>query len=207
MNDSGIGGIVLCGGESRRMGRPKLMLPFGPETMLARVVRALGEVVGPVVVIAGMGQELPPLPDSVVVGRDRDPGRGPLEGLAIGLKLISGEHCAEAAYATACDVPLLMPEFARRMVQLSAGYDVAVPHIGGFDEPLAAVYSTGVLPRIEGLLAADRLRAAYLFDEVRTRRVTAEELSDVDPELQSLRNVNTPTDYRAALAAAGLPPG
>ena len=46
------GGIVLCGGKSERMGRPKLLLPFGDETMLARVVRIVGQVVSPVVVVA-----------------------------------------------------------------------------------------------------------------------------------------------------------
>ena len=52
-----IGGIVLCGGESRRMGRPKAWLPFGDELMLQRVVRILGEVVNPIVVVAAPGQD------------------------------------------------------------------------------------------------------------------------------------------------------
>ena len=55
------GGIVLCGGRSERMGRPKVMLPFGPETMLQRVVRLVGAVGGPVVAVAAAGQELPEL--------------------------------------------------------------------------------------------------------------------------------------------------
>ena len=202
MKDGGTGGIVLCGGKSRRMGRPKLALPFGPETMLARVVRLLGQVVEPVIVVAAVGQELPKLPNSVLVGRDRHPDRGPLEALAVGLRSMA-DH-AEAAFVTACDVPLLMPEFARRMVQLSVGYDVAVPHIDGFDEPLAAIYRTGVVPRIDRLLADGRRRPADLFDQVCTRRVTAAELADVDPDLRSLQNVNSPADYQAALAMAGL---
>ena len=53
------------------------------------------------------------------------------------------------------------------------------------------------------MLAANQLRVLDLLDRVRTRRVLPDELRDVDPELQSLRNLNTPTDYQAALAAAG----
>ena len=53
-------GIVLCGGKSTRMGVPKATLPFGPETMLQRVVRLLGTVVSPIVVVAARGQELAP---------------------------------------------------------------------------------------------------------------------------------------------------
>ena len=56
------GGIVLCGGRSTRMGVPKATLPFGPETMLQRVVRLLGTVVSPIVVVAAREQSLPELP-------------------------------------------------------------------------------------------------------------------------------------------------
>jgi molybdopterin-guanine dinucleotide biosynthesis protein A len=101
-------------------------------------------------------------------------------------------------------VPLLKPDFIRRVVALSAGHDAAVPHVDGYDEPLSAVYRTGVLPQVEALLAADRLRPVYLFNAVRTRRILPEELADVDPGLESLANVNTPEEYRAALRKAGL---
>ena len=200
------GGIVLAGGGSRRMGRPKAMLPFGPERMLQRVVRLLRGVVDPVVVVAAPGQELPDLPPQVLLARDRRPDRGPLEGIAAGLRALGDR--AEAAYVTACDVPLLVPDFVRRVIELAAGYDVAVPNVGGHDEPLAAVYRTGVLPEVEKLLGADRLRPAFLFDQVRTRRIPGEKLLDVDPALDSIANLNTPEAYRAALARAGfgLPP-
>ena len=184
------------------MGRPKETLPFGPELMLQRVVRLVAEAVRPVVVVAADSQELPDLPPEICVVRDRRPDRGPLEGLAAGLRAIGDR--AEAVFVTACDVPLLEPDFIRRVVELSSGYDAAVPHVGEFDEPLSAVYRTSVLPHMETLLAADRLRPAFLFDRVRTRRIAAEELVDVDPDLQSLANLNTPDDYRAALAKAGF---
>ncbi len=196
------GGVVLCGGQSRRMGRPKLSLPFGPETMLARVVRLLADVVEPMVVVAAADQSLPDLPAEVLVARDRRKDCGPLEGLAVGLQALADR--AEAAFVTACDVPLLKPAFVRRMIELSADHDVTVPHIEGFDEPLAAVYRTDLVPKIEALLGADRRRPLNLFNEVRTRRVTADELLDVDPQWDSLHNVNSPEDYRAALAKAGL---
>jgi len=192
------GGIVLCGGSSRRMGRPKPWLPFGPERMLQRVVRLVGEAVGPVLVVAARGQDLPGLPSEVEVVLDRQPDRGPLEGIAVGLAAIAGR--AEAAFVTGCDVPLLRPEWIRRIVRLSAGYDVAVPQVGGHEQPLSAVYRTTVLAHAEALLEAGRLRPALLFDLVRTRRIAAEEMADVDPDLESLLNVNSPADYAAALA-------
>jgi CTP:molybdopterin cytidylyltransferase MocA len=50
-------GIVLCGGKSTRMGTSKALLPFGPETMLQRVVRLLSDIVSPIVAVAAAGQE------------------------------------------------------------------------------------------------------------------------------------------------------
>lgn len=53
------GGIILCGGKSTRMGSPKALLAFGPETMLQRVVRLLVTVISPIVVVAAPQQSLP----------------------------------------------------------------------------------------------------------------------------------------------------
>ena len=82
------GGIVLCGGRSSRMGTSKALLPFGPETMLQRVVRLLGTVVAPIVAVAATDQVLPALPAGVIVTRDEREGRGPLEALRAGLKAL-----------------------------------------------------------------------------------------------------------------------
>lgn len=196
------GGIVLCGGKSTRMGVPKATLPFGSETMLQRVVRLLATEVSPIVVVAAGGQALPPLPPDVTVARDEQEARGPLEGLRAGLKALP--DTVEAAYVTSCDVPLLVPAFVRRMIELLHGYDVAVMDIDGFAHPLSAAYRRTTLPSIESLLTRDRLRPVFLFESVRTRRVVPEEMADVDPRLQTLRNLNTKDDYLAALADAGL---
>ncbi len=199
-----VGGLILCGGKSSRMGYPKAALPFGPETMLARVVRLLGEVVDPLVVVAARDQELPELPVGVRVARDDNPDRGPLEGLRVGLSRLADS--ADAAYATSCDVPLLVPEFVRRMIELLGACDAAVPVEEGRHHPLAAVYRTSVVPHIERLLAADRRRPAFLYDDVATRRVDVAELREVDPNLHTLANLNRPEDYYAALRTAGFEP-
>jgi molybdopterin-guanine dinucleotide biosynthesis protein A len=195
------GGIVLAGGKSTRMGTSKALLPFGPETMLQRVVRLLGGIVSPIVAVAAPGQELPDLPADVIVTRDEREGRGPLEGLRAGLKALPQN--IEAAYVTSCDVPLLVPGFVRQMIDLARGYDVAVMEIDGFAHPLSAVYRRTVLPYVDDLLAQDRLRPAFLFEAVTTRRVRPEEMT-ADPDLRTLRNLNTRDDYERALAEAGL---
>jgi len=194
------GGIVLCGGRSTRMGSPKALLPFGDETMLQRVVRLLGSVVSPLVVVAAPDQSLPDLPAAVSVTRDEREGRGPLEGLRAGLKALPAT--VDAAYVTSCDVPLLVPAFALRMIDLMGDADIAVMEIDGFPHPLSAVYRRSTLPHVEKLLAEDRLRPVFLFDAVKTRRVRPEEMISVDPQLLTLRNLNTREDYEQALETA-----
>jgi molybdenum cofactor guanylyltransferase len=198
------GGIVLCGGKSTRMGVPKATLPFGPETMLQRVVRLLGTVVSPIVVVAAREQSLPQLPGDVAVTRDEREQRGPLEGLRAGLKALPDS--VDVAYITSCDVPLLEPAFVVRMVELLGDHDIAVMEIDGFPHPLSAVYRRDTLPHVEALLERDKLRPVFLFDAVRTRRVRPEEMLSVDPQLRTLRNLNTREDYLAALSEAGYQP-
>ena len=199
------GAIVLCGGQSSRMGYPKALLPFGDERLLQRVVRIVAQVVPAeqIVVVAAPQQELPPLPHALTVARDRREGRGPLEGLAAGLAALSNN--VDVAYATSCDVPLLKPPIVERLFQLLGEHDIVVPRDGKFHHPLAACYRTSVLPAVERLLAADRLRPAFLFEQADTREIPVDQLREVDPSLGSLTNLNTPEDYLAALAAAGLP--
>ena len=81
------------------------------------------------------------------------------------------------AYVTSCDVPLLVPGFVRKMIELVGDDDIAVVEIDGFPHPLSAVYRRRTLPHVEALLAADRLRPVFLFDDLRTRRVQPAELA------------------------------
>jgi molybdenum cofactor guanylyltransferase len=192
-----VGGIVLCGGQSKRMGRPKAWLPFAGELMLPRVVRILGEVVRPVVVVAAPEQDVPPLPAEICVVRDEVKDRGPLQGLAAGLAALQGQ--ADAAYLSSCDVPFLQPTFVRRLIALLGNHDICAPTVGDYHHPLAAVYRLSVLEAVERLLREDRLRPFFLFAAVPTRIVGEVEFRDVDPTFQSLRNLNTPEEYEIAL--------
>ncbi len=196
------GGIVLCGGKSRRMGLPKSSLPVGPESMLQRVVRLVSLAVQPTVVVAAADQQLPELPDEVLIARDLRPECGPLAGLQAGLDVL--QHRVDAAYATSCDVPRLEPAFVERMTDLLGQHQIAVPVEGDLHHPLAAVYRTEVLAHITQLLDANRLRPVFLYDVVPTRRVHIDDLRVVDPQLASLINLNRPTDYLATLDELGF---
>jgi len=196
------GGIVLCGGESTRMGQPKAWLPFGDERMLPRVVRVLSEVVSPIVVVAAVGQSLPPLPEGVRIARDEYDGLGPLAGLAVGLEALGSE--VDAAYASACDVPLLKPAFVRAVIAELREHDLAIARDGEFYHPLAAAYRTRLAPAIRKLIAQKCLRLSLLVQQSDASKIDIETLRRADPDLASLRNMNTPEDYASALRDAGI---
>ncbi|MBA2636684.1 MAG: molybdenum cofactor guanylyltransferase [Solirubrobacterales bacterium] len=194
-------GIVLAGGRSSRMGRPKAWLEWHGSTLLRRVVSVVARGSGgPVVVVRAPGQDLPALPPGTQIVEDEREGRGPLQGIAAGLRALQGR--ADAAYVSSVDVPLLHPAFVARVLAALEDdeIDVALPVADGHNHPLAAAYRVSLLGAVEGLLAADRLRPAFLFDAVRVRRLEEEELRPVDADLASVLNLNAPADYDAARA-------
>ena len=184
------------------MGVAKARLPFGPELMLERVVRLLGSIVQPIVVVASPNQNLSDVDGEFTLVHDRREFQGPLEGIAVGLSAMASR--ARAAYVTGCDVPLLQAPFVLRMVELLDQHDIVVPREESFFHPLAAVYRTSIVSHVESLLAEDKRRPRFLFDRVDTRPVDVHELSPYDPEHLTLRNLNRPHDYIEALSRAGF---
>jgi molybdopterin-guanine dinucleotide biosynthesis protein A len=90
------------------------------------------------------------------------------------------------------------------MFELLGDFDIAVPFDGEHHHPLAAVYRPTVLAHVQRLLDSGRMRPRFLFDEVPTREILADELRAVDPQLSTLENLNYQADYLAALSAAGF---
>ncbi|MEA2148201.1 MAG: molybdenum cofactor guanylyltransferase [Solirubrobacteraceae bacterium] len=198
--------IVLAGGRSTRMGRPKADLEWHGSTLLRRAAGIAGRAVdGPVVVVRAPGQALPELAAGTEIAEDATAGRGPLAGLAAGLQAL-GEG-TEVVYVTGVDAPFLHPAFVRRVLALlGPRHDVALPHAHGFPQPLAAAYRVAtVAPALRALLAEDPQPGSRAL----LRRCRVAELDEatllgdpgvaaLDPALDSLRNVNDPAAYEDA---------
>jgi molybdenum cofactor guanylyltransferase len=205
-------GVVLAGGRSSRMGTAKAALEWHGSTLLRHVTGVVGRAVdGPVVVVRAPGQDLPELDPRVVVHDDPEEGLGPMQGLAVGLA-VAAEH-AERAFVCSTDLPFLHSAFVSavlrgfRPVADAPGPeapDVVLPFVRGYRQPMAAGYRTDLVPRIEKLLEAGRLRPAHLFEECTVRQLddaallADRRLAAVDPDLDSVVNVNEPDDYRTA---------
>jgi molybdopterin-guanine dinucleotide biosynthesis protein A len=176
------------------MGTPKAWLDFGGEPLLARIARRLTTALTELIVVRAPEQELPPVVALFV--EDRVEGEGPVAGLAVGLAAAS----RPLAFVVSCDVPFVSMTVARGLLGLADGYDVVVPRWEGRLHPLQAVYRTSVAALMEEQLAAGRRRPVDLYERVRTRIVTEEELAAWDPRGRSFINMNTREEYEAALA-------
>ena len=185
--------VILAGGKSSRMGRPKALLPFDGEPLIVHTVRTLARLFADIVVVAAPGQELPPLPVTFV--RDEVAYQGPVGGIYYGLRAA----CTEVCFVTSCDAPFLNLSFIAHLISHIANYDVVVPFWQERLQPLHAVYRRSVAPLLHEQLERGELRPIFLYQKVRTREVSADEISRFDPEGLSFRNLNSPEDYQAAL--------
>ena len=188
------------------MGTAKAALEWHGLTLLRRTVGILARATdGPVVVVRAPGQELPALPPETEVVEDPHEGLGPVQGLAAGLAAVADR--AEVAFVSSTDMPFLHPAFVRRVLRaVEDGVDVGLPVARGYPQPLAACYRTALAPVAAKLVAEERLRPAFLFEECVVGRLdenallTDPVLAALDPRLDSVVNVNEPGDYQAARA-------
>lgn len=201
-NEMKIGGIILCGGESTRMKYPKALLPVGNELMLQRVVRIVSSVVSPLIVIASRDQDLPELTEAVTIIHDRESAAGPLSAIGHGLEVLK-DQC-EAAYVSGCDTPLIQTEFIEMIISRLGKNQLAMVQEGKWFHPLAAVYRTSLSEPIQQLLNSNKRRPLDLAETVDTCFLDAEELREVDPDLQGLQNINTREQYHNLLQEMGL---
>ena len=185
--------VVLAGGKSSRMGRPKSLLLFAGEPLIVHIVRALQQMFAETVVVAAPEQDLPDLPARLV--RDEIPHQGPVGGIYYGLRAASGSVC----FVTSCDAPFLNPSLISYLVSRISAYDVVVPHWEDRFQPLHAAYRTSVSPLLKEQLDRGELRPVHLFERVRTCKIGEDEIRRFDPEGLSFLNMNTPDDYQRAL--------
>ncbi len=186
-----IAGVILAGGESRRMGRPKGLLPIGDATLIETVVARMREACATVLLVTNTPETYRQL--GIPMVSDALPDRRSLVGIYTGLL-----HTNGPAFVCACDMPFLNPGLIRHLGALIEGVDAVIPRHDGEYEPLHAVYTPACLDPIRRCLARGDRNTGFL-PEVRVRVVDAEEIRRFDPHLRSFVNINTPEDYARIL--------
>ncbi len=194
------------------MGTDKALLTWGGSTLLRHVVGVLGAAVaGPIVVVGEAGLPRTVDAERVVTVADDEPGRGPLQGLATGLRAAAAQG-STVAFVASVDLPLLHPAYVGAVLAALGDAEVALPVLQGHRQPLAAAYRTELGDRATALLAAGARRPGELFAVSRVRELSAADLladpdlRAADPELDAVRDADTPEEY-AALARWAQPGG
>ena len=184
--------LVLAGGTSRRMGRPKAWLEVGDTILLRHVVQNLAPAFKEVLVSFAEPEQLEhPVPYRIVF--DRKFSAGPLAGLESGLLAARNE----VTFVVACDMPYVTQEVAHMAIAAARRCDAALPRIDGRPEPLCGAYRRTALPFITEALNTGRLKAADI-----TSQLDVTWLEGLDPQL--FRSLNTPQDlerFHAELAS------
>ena len=185
--------VIQAGGESRRMGRDKALVPFLGAPMIQRVCDRTASLGDERIVTTNQAKELaflglPCFPDVVL-------DRGALGGLYTALC-----HAGNPLVAViACDMPFVNPELLRFACEQIQGADVAIPRSSDGLEPLHAVYRRETcLPAIREALDAGKWRVDAWFEKVRVRILEPAEYAHLDPEEQTFVNVNTPEELAGA---------
>ena len=175
------------------MGKDKGGLPFGDETMLERSVRIVRTVAEAVIVVARRDQHVPA---GVTIVHDPIADLGPLAGIAAGLAASN----TDLNVVVACDMPLIRPQVLDRLVSMIDDYDACVAVADGHASPLCAIYRSRIAPDAQALLDSGERRVMQLLEVVRTKRVDAAGLRDIDPELNSFVSCDTADKYQWALS-------
>ncbi|PKM81572.1 MAG: molybdenum cofactor guanylyltransferase [Firmicutes bacterium HGW-Firmicutes-14] len=183
--------IILAGGKSTRMGRNKALVRVKEQKMLEGIIKAVSGHF-PEVLVSGAdpvydGMGLKTVPDIYT-------GRGPLGGIHACLKA-SGHR---VNFLAACDMPFVDAGLAEYMVRLSQGYDVVVPKLGEYYQPLFAVYMKDCIEEIERQLDTGQNKIISFYPRVRTRLVGADEIEKFGDPDRIFFNVNTPGDLNLA---------
>ena len=188
----GATGVLLAGGNSSRMGRNKALMPLAGHRLVDRALAVLRGIFDDLLMVtnspdlyADLGVRM--VPDLVT-------GKGALGGIHSAIHHADTPHCL----VVACDMPFLNADVLRYLVEQRAGYDVVVPSVHGRPQPLHAIYGKACLEPIARRLGTNRLNVVSFFPDVRVREVTAEELTGLDPEGLSFRNLNTPEEFADA---------
>lgn len=187
--------VIQAGGESRRMGRDKALMPFLNRPLIQRVVDRMAPIADEVLVTTNRPKDyrfldLPLFPDL-------KPGRGALGGLYTALSSATGDIVA----VVACDMPFasaaLIEAASKLLAQEEA--DVVIPNSGGNLEPLHAVYRRETcLPAIQAAIDADKWRVISWFPQVKVYNILPDEIKLYDSAELAFWNLNTPEEFAEA---------
>ena len=189
-----VAGVILAGGKSSRFGSNKALALHQGNALIQGIAHRLAGLFPETLLITNTPEDYGFL--GWPMAGDLYPDCGPLAGIHAALCTVSQPRI----FVCGCDMPLVNPPLIRFLCELEGGHDIVLPWLDEGPEPLYAVYSKNGLPLIADHLAKNEYKIGRLFDKLRIRKVTAEEILQIVPDLTTFQNINHQHDL-ARLAA------
>ena len=190
-------GVILAGGKSSRFGSNKALALHQGDALIQTIARRLAALFPETLLITNTPEEYGFL--GWPMAKDLYPDCGPLAGIHAALRTVSQPRI----FVCGCDMPLVNPELIRFLCELEGDHDIVLPWLDEGPEPLYAVYSKKALPIIEEQLSKNQYKIGMVFEKLRIRKVTSEEILQIVPDLTTFQNINHQHDL-ARLAAMGV---
>jgi molybdopterin-guanine dinucleotide biosynthesis protein A len=183
--------VILAGGRSTRMGRPKASLPVAGVTLLEWMVQRLGPQFAETIVAGAAA------PAGAREAADRRADAGPLAGIEAGLL----ESRMPRAFVIACDMPRASARLASLLIAQCAGHDAAAPRVAGRAQPTCAAYARTAASKIGAYLDRGARRATEMLNELDTVFVDEPQLARQGIATLELADLDTVADYDAFVAS------
>ena len=187
-----VSGIILAGGKSSRMGTNKALIELGPLKIIEHIVSVYSEIFEDIIIVSNNPAEYSYLGHKVI--RDIIPSKGPLSGIHAGLHEAKHFH----SFVAACDMPFLQKDLIELLVEKCVNFDVTVPQLGRFLQPLYAVYSKNCIAPIEESLDKDIFKITNFYQRVKVKYIDQASIEKLGDSEKVFFNVNTKEDLQKA---------
>ncbi|HEY0940083.1 MAG TPA: NTP transferase domain-containing protein [Steroidobacter sp.] len=188
-------GLVLAGGASTRMQRDKAALEYHGQSQLHWTFQLLSHVCAATFVSVRPDQREEPTRAGFPQIVDRQPGIGPIAGIAAALQA----HPKAAWLVVACDLPFLNEQTLRHLVAHRDPHKLATAYKSNHDglpEPLCAIWEPAAREAVLAFVAAGKHCPRKFL-------INADALILDLPDARALDNVNTKDEYQATVATLG----
>jgi len=194
-------GVILAGGLSNRFGQDKGLLQLAGKPLVKLVLDTVDNVVDEKIVVVSCREQvhkyLKATDASTSIIVDKTDAHSPLAGALTGFEEARGEY----SLLLPCDTPFASRDILSLLLELCTGRNACIPRWpNGYVEPLQAVYRTGpVLEASNAAFLAGKLNMQAMLDRLQCiRYVSTLVLEQLDPELKTFININTPLDLKRA---------
>lgn len=190
-------GVILAGGQNRRMGgKVKALLPIDGKMLIHYQIDEMKKICSEIIVVVNDPKPfLRVLDPSIKIITDYIAGKGPLSGMHAALSLAK----YNTLWIVASDMPFISHEAALFMWEKKSDFDAVIPHLHGKLHPLHGIYDKNCLKPITNMLNKGEYRLSELTQRINCNIIHDQ---DLEPEIDKkfVINMNTPDDYESVVS-------